>query len=649
MPQLFKLTALLCLLGFSSGYAQDSTIDSVKLVLQNPKIHDTTKLYTLATAMDSYSQNDPKFVALNTQMGKLALRKYNEGAAPGLHKVYTSYLAVYYNNLGSQYSKKRDIANTLAYTGKSIALFKSSGMYDEMHFAIISKAIFLSKIDEYDKAITALFTALNYFEKDRKNKGGEISYAQSSLAKIYADFGKYGKAITYNKKVIDYYESKKPMTAEDEWALATACINSGSSYLELKKYDQAMRHFNKALALFAKVGDKNNKSVALTKMALVKIEESKFDEAKMFLDRSLEEGISPIHAANAYVKLGMLYNRKKDFKKADFYLSKGLALSKENDVLELQEQASGLLFRVSRENKDFEKALEMYEFHDKLVDADKTEASKNMLAQQQLKYDFEKKELNYKFETEKENASKNNLLTALSAVLLLLVSGGYFYYRNNKQKQAINILEKNQIRQRLLIAQMNPHFIFNSIQNIRSLIYDKKDADAVDYLNKFSKLTRQILENSNENYISLAEEVEMITNYLAIQQLLYGYSFEYGIKVADDIETDALFLPPMLTQPFIENAIKHGLSGKSENGRIDISFYLNEGKLYFEVIDNGSGFDASKKQAGHKSMAMAITKERLANYTKDREFTIRTHNITDEHQHVSGAKVIFEIPYIYEN
>jgi len=137
---------------------------------------------------------------------------------------------------------------------------------------------------------------------------------------------------------------------------------------------------------------------------------------------------------------------------------------------------------------------------------------------------------------------------------------------------------------------MNPHFVFNSIDNIKSLIYNKKDEQAVDYLTRFSKLTRQILENSNEGYISLEEEIAMLENYLSIQQLLYSYRFTFTIDVAPAIDTESVYVPPMLTQPFIENAIKHGLKHKPENGKVAIRFYKMESRLFFEVTDNGSGF-----------------------------------------------------------
>ncbi|MCY1479342.1 hypothetical protein D9M68_127780 [compost metagenome] len=141
----------------------------------------------------------------------------------------------------------------------------------------------------------------------------------------------------------------------------------------------------------------------------------------------------------------------------------------------------------------------------------------------------------------------------------------------------------------------------------------------------------------------------MIENYLSIQQLLYSNKFDYKIEVEDAIDTEAILLPPMLTQPFIENAIKHGLGNKDKNGMIEIHFYLKESKLFFEVSDNGKGFDAEKKVTNHKSLAMTITKERLVNYTKNADFIVQADNIKDTNENIVGAKISFEIPYIYEN
>ena len=632
-------------------YSQDKTIDSLKITLQNPKVHDTIKLQSIIITMSTkYNEHDKEYNYLNRLMGRMAWEYLQKDSSPEVRKKYIQYLASYYDTSATEYGNKKDVINALAAADKSIALLKSVKLYDDMYYAVISKGALYARINEYDKAISHLFAALKYYEK-RPKKLGEIGLvmAQSNLASIYSKQKKYEKAIAYYKKVAGYYLSQTTSYTQNDYGLCVTYLSCGSNYRSLKKYDEALDYLNKGLLLAKKTQNSFTTSVALSKIAQVKMDQQKFDEAELILKQALTGDINELAAANAYVILGKLYYLKKDFKNAAFYLNKGLPLSIKNKDLDLQEMASEFLFKVSKETKNFKKALEMNEFQQKLADSSKAETSKNILAQQELRYNFENKELHYKFTTEKEKAAKNNWLIALSSAMLLILLGGYFYYRNIRQKQAITILEKNQIKQKLLVTQMNPHFIFNLIENIRSLIFQNQNNDAVNYLGKFSKLTRQILENSNENYISLEEEVEMIENYLSIQQLLYNNKFDFNISVEEKIDTESIFLPPMLTQPFIENAIKHGLSDTTQNGVVDIHFYLKETKLFFEVSDNGKGFDNNHKNANHKSLAMTITKERLVTYTKNQDFVVETANIIGENENVIGAKVLFEIPYIYES
>ncbi len=277
-----------------------------------------------------------------------------------------------------------------------------------------------------------------------------------------------------------------------------------------------------------------------------------------------------------------------------------------------------------------------------------------------MNYEFEKKELKSKleqqqqlskiqFENERKNTLKNIFL--LVTIFVLVIGGimGYVLHRNNKQKQRLREFEKNELKQKLLLSQMNPHFIFNSIDHIQSLI-GKKDKEAISYLHKFSILTRQILEYSRETHISLEEEKQVIENYISIQQLLYDNNFTYQLTIANNIETEAYLIPPMLTQPFIENAIKHGLKDKKEQGKITIDFYLKEEKLFVEITDNGTGFinngtsRTSVTSVSHKSLAMKITKERLGEFADN----ITMENVFSVNNEIAGAKIKFEIPYIYE-
>ena len=239
-------------------------------------------------------------------------------------------------------------------------------------------------------------------------------------------------------------------------------------------------------------------------------------------------------------------------------------------------------------------------------------------------------------------------MTLLILGVLFLVMYYQNYFLKLKQKEILVQFEKNEIKQKLLLSQMNPHFIFNSIDMIQSLIYSKQENEAILYLTKFSKLTRQILENSSENYIYFEDEIEMLHNYMTIQLLLYSDSFDYEIIIDENIVQESILLPPMLTQPFIENAIKHGLKNNGIKGDIKISFSLNKEVLFFLITDNGVGFSEQKENIDHKSLAVKITKERLESMSKNKSHTIISENIINQKNDIVGAKVSFEIPYIYE-
>ena len=653
-----KLLALtVALFAFSASHAQDKTIDSLNTVFKNQKLHDTTKLRAISDVMDrNYTADDKNYFVLNKMRGDLAQQNLKKNNSAELQKKYTLWLASYNITLSDDYANQQELEKALASCDKGIALFKSVKAFDEMYSAMISKASIYAKFKQDEKAIPLIYAAYKYFEKDKANHIDDLADASSALGYMHFDMGQHAKSITYYDEAIRYYKMayEKEPSNNLLYVISVNYGNMAFSYSQLKKFDKVIEYCDKGVEISRKIGNPTMTGILLTRKAYAQMQFQKYDEAeKLFKEilsmKELEMANNDIAIANANTGLADLYVKKKEYAKALPYANKGFFLSKRGGSVPLQTKTAQTIYDISVATKNYERALEMYQFQEKLTDSSQIEASKNELEQQQLKYDFEKKELNYKLVSEKEKAAKNNWLIALSAALLLILLGGYFYYRNNKQKQSIAVLEKNQMKQKLLITQMNPHFIFNSIENIRSLIYQNQNDDAVNYLGKFSKLTRQILENSNENYISLEEEVEMTENYLSIQQLLYSNKFDFKITVEDTIDPESVFLPPMLTQPFIENAIKHGLSNTTQNGKIDIRFYLKETKLYFEVSDNGKGFDAHQKTSNHKSLAMTITKERLVTYTKNQDFIVHADNILGTDESVVGAKVIFEIPYIYEN
>lgn len=623
-------------------------VDSLKAIIKNPKVHDTTKLAGIVLLIDDIPNvNDIK--PYNDLMGKIARKNLgNQSLDPAVRKKYSAYLAGYYNNLSILLEENRN-DRSLVYLDKSIRLYQSVQALNDVYSGIVSKGMLLSRRGKNVEAINCYFEALKFFEKNENENFNELYYVYSNLGVIYGELEKNEESIKFIKKAIYYFDKKGTDVSTAELIQKSVMyFNIGSKYILLKNYPEATKNLKTALDL-AKRGDNNSYSaIAVAKLGLIELENNRLEaaERKFIAANSIAENDYSKSYTLAY--LGKLNYYKKQYAQAKHYLEDGVKFAKLCNNNGLLEFCYELLYKIHKAEGNDTKALEMLELYNKVYAINKIKSAKNELEKQQLEYDYQKKELNYKLDSQRKSASKNIFLIGLSSIIVLLLIGVYFFYRNSRQKQAIANFEKNELNQKLLLSQMNPHFIFNSIDNIQSLIYNKQEKEAVNYLTKFSKLTRQILENSNERYISLDEELIMMDNYMSIQQLLYNNKFDFQIDVDQTIDTEAILLPPMLTQPFIENSIKHGLKNTANKGFIQISFKFDNEKLTFEISDNGTGFTDSEV-VNRKSLAMKITKERLANSSNKSNFEVHAENRSDDKKNIIGAKVFFEIPYIYEN
>lgn len=708
-----RLLSLIFFFAVTVAYSQQKAVDSIKTILAGTRISDTVRINTIIAGMDRTVGWSPQHVAFYNQLPAvfekgLKLKNLN-------HKVRNKYLyaaGVYYYNTAKKGTIDGD-EKTPGYFDEAIKYWQVSKDYKPMGMAMVGKGSYYRKVANWPKTFENYFAALKYFESIKNESG--ISHVNTEIGTACLAQEDWEKAIVHLKKALVYFDvPASELNSKDRREIAVINNNIGVAYTRLKKFSDAHKSYLEAYRQIKQNQDPQSESILLVQLASSSNDMGNTAESEAYLKQALALCKDDISRQGVYGNASRIYYKTKKYELAAEYGEMAYALATKSRNIKARTGISSTLYKIYKESGQHDKALKMHETSVALKDSTSLEASKNELAQQQLKYDFDKKEmqqqilqqdklaaveldkqkklsamklegerrsavemsknrlaqqrLKYDFEKkeleqkleqgkkvamvklegERRAAAKNNWLIGLSGVVLVLLFGGYFYYRYSRQKQAIALLEKNQIKQKLLVSQMNPHFIFNSISNIQGLIRNEQDADAINYLTKFSGLTRQILENSNESYISLQDEIEMTKNYIAIQQLLYGNAFSYSITVDDAIDTESYFLPPMLTQPFIENAIKHGI-GNAKSGFITIRFYLEEKRLLFEVTDNGKGFGATEKQAGHKSMAMAITKDRLTGYTGIKDFTVHTENIAGDGEDVAGAKVVFEIPYIYEN
>ncbi|HEY5823229.1 MAG TPA: histidine kinase, partial [Cyclobacteriaceae bacterium] len=215
-----------------------------------------------------------------------------------------------------------------------------------------------------------------------------------------------------------------------------------------------------------------------------------------------------------------------------------------------------------------------------------------------------------------------------------------------KQKEnELNALQKQigDLKLMALRAAMNPHFIFNTLNSIQYYIMENDQRNAVDYLSTFSKLIRGILNNSVNSKIKLIDELEMLNHYVRLEQMRFEGKFDFLLEVDPEIDTQNIELPSMLIQPYVENAIIHGLCNKIMKGTLRIRVYETEQNIVFEIEDNGIGRQASRKLHEqnlhrHKSFGTVITEERLKLINAQRNVCYEIIDLEIE-GHPAGTKV----------
>jgi LytS/YehU family sensor histidine kinase len=238
----------------------------------------------------------------------------------------------------------------------------------------------------------------------------------------------------------------------------------------------------------------------------------------------------------------------------------------------------------------------------------------------------------------------------------ILLAAGLIYWAVQKRLAAIQASTKlkehiAEIEMRALRAQMNPHFIFNCLNSINRYIVKSDHATASLYLTRFSKLIRLILDNSNSKSILLSNELEALKLYIEMEALRFDHRFTYDVSLANDIHSDSIEVPPLIVQPYVENAIWHGLLHKENGGHLQIDLSMNgENELLFIVEDDGVGREKakefkSKSATTKKSLGLKLTEDRIAVLNKyaKHQASVKIVDVI-KNGIVSGTRVSITIP-----
>lgn len=293
---------------------------------------------------------------------------------------------------------------------------------------------------------------------------------------------------------------------------------------------------------------------------------------------------------------------------------------------------------------DHATALQYFAEYDQLKDSIQQQELKERIAEITEAYENAEKSRQIQ-SLQLENKHRSQQLTMViigSALLTLLIClATYLYLKNERVKRE---LSHSKTRNQLLLAQLNPHFIFNSLQHVQHYLYKNDKETSMTYLSNFARLIRSTLTHSDTDWVSLEEEVELLHHYLYLQRLASHKPFHYSIHVDPEADTSLIQLPPMLLQPFVENAIKHGIVEQTD-AHIAVDIRLAGQKLMINISDNGSGISKTAPDRSnnlHKSMGSKLVSKRIDEINKQYpNFASLTIEKVEPHSVYPGTRIRF--------
>lgn len=563
-------------------------------------------------------------------------------------------------------------------------------------YALNCLGIIYRNISHYDKALEAHQKA-----KVLADLAGNLEMQVESLNMIgvvYRRMDLVKPALDFHKKALDIANAVKNPSKTLKASIAVSQNSMGNIYMTLKQYELAIKEFQKSLVIekeannrlglainYQNLGyadeaegklnlalknykrslDYNNqinsevgRVICYNSIGQVYIKQKKYNDAKVIIEEGLKKAIQindQFYISYSYINLGWVQLEMQSYKPAEENLKKGLSIAKNYSLKTAIVDANSKLSELYNKTGNYKEAMSHYK---SAVELEKTifnDRNMQYVSDIIIQYENESKNNEIKAlasenESVKSKLERNQKIFWFTLLGLIAIAGLILAFNRNQQlKQEKQILT---LEQDMLRNQMNPHFIFNSLNSIKLYIINNEKENAVYYLNKFSKLIRKILIASTEKEMTLEDELDTMKLYMNIENIRFSNEIDFQVEVDRSINTASIRVPSLILQPFLENALWHGLSSKKEGKQIILQVTKpSESFITITITDNGIGRkEADKINSGkllkRKSVGISITKARLANFSKGftSDYKIIIEDLYDGHGKATGTKIIVNIP-----
>jgi len=505
---------------------------------------------------------------------------------------------------------------------------------------------------QFRKATSSYFESL----KVLKNEKDSI-YKERMQAEVYINLGiVYHEQKLYSKSLEIYHEAQSILESQQmKPQLATVYNNMGVTYTETQDFKIAEKYLNLAYNLYEELNYKVGMAVSSDNFGKIFYAQLKYDKAIEQHQQAIRE-LQQLHATAylpaTYLGLGESYLGANLPEKAQLALMKGLqiALKSGQKVQELKLYEG--LITLHKSFDELEMALMYYDLYSSLSQELNDQQIGRFIGQQELKEHIDKRDLALK-SLQSEAAllefqiNKRNVLLVLSVSVIILITALFSMIYRQHQLKSMN--QNFALEQKLLRAQLNPHFIFNALGAIQDYMYNKTAREAARYLSKFSKLMRSILESSRTSQTTLSTELETMKYYLDLQSLRFNKPFHYTIEIDPELDPDLIQVPSLIIQPLLENAIEHGLRPK-QGGWLKIEIKQLMDHIVIAVEDNGVGLENSNRvnqsNKSKQSLGNTITFERLSliNRKSKNKILFKVESRSKIEAGLCGTRASLEIP-----
>lgn len=620
-------------------------------------INDTLRFNALLTLINTAEDGEWQSYALQLKdQCHAALKKKDLSVAEKKSCLY--YLSNSYHFIGES-NVENDVEKALLFFKKSLTISERIPFPDISVSSYYFTGNIYAQKNNFQQASIDLFKGLRIAQLQKNDN--QKSDMLMSIGELYHLQNDNDTALKYFQLSLAIAEKIK-----NKQRVFNSLDYIGLIYNGKGNTEQAKKHFLKAYNLVKHGNDTSHIAHFLLRLANSFIKAKQTDSALLYCQKAntvLGKRVNQQLRRRILSCFSEIYFTQKRIPTALTYAIQALEISKKNSYQSQMASDHHFLYKIYKALNKNTEALYYFEQYVAIKDSISSTTSKNHLLEQKYKYELEKKELLssnehikkinlINLQREQQNKRKNNWLILFGALTILIALSVVFLFTYQKQSRHISEQKNDILRQKLQLSQMNPHFIFNSLNAIQNYIFKEDRLEAGIYLSKFSELFRQILNFSRKDYITLEEEIGFLNNYMELQHIRFHDKLSYKITIDPGINRENVYVPPMLAQPFIENSIEHGILNKEGNGYVHISFSKKENALVYEIEDNGVGLEKAKelkkkRRGSYESLSTMITQERIKALNSKSKWSINIEiiDLASLKSNQTGVKVIFSIPY----